>query len=57
MGIHQEYEKLGKMVQEYASTQQHLDEMPELILQLEKICAQACQELTEEYNVINNSKG
>jgi PAS domain S-box-containing protein len=57
MGIHQEFENLGKMVQEYAGTRQHLDEMPELILQLEKICDQACRELTEEYNLINNSKG
>jgi PAS domain S-box-containing protein len=57
MGIHKEYENLGKMVQEYASTRQHPEELPELILQLERICVQACQELTEEYNLINKSKG
>ncbi len=37
MGIHQEFENLAKMVQEYSSTQKHLNELPELILQLEKI--------------------
>ena len=57
MGIHQEYENLAKMVQEYASTQRHLNELPELILKLEKISDQACRELTEEYNTLNKSKG
>jgi PAS domain S-box-containing protein len=57
MGIHQEFENLAKMVQEYSSTQKHLDELPELILKLEKISDQACRELTEEYNMLNNSKG
>ncbi len=56
MGIHQEFENLAKMVQEYSSTQKHLDELPELILKLEKISDQACRELTEEYNMLNNSK-
>ena len=57
MGIHQEFENLAKMVQEYSSTQKHLHELPELILKLEKISDQACRELTEEYNMLNNSKG
>jgi hypothetical protein len=57
MGIHQEFENLAKMVQEYSSTQKHLNELPELILKLEKISDQACRELTEEYNMLNNSKG
>jgi PAS domain S-box-containing protein len=57
MGIHQEFENWGKMVQEYASTRKNLTEIPKLISQLDKICDQACQELTEEYNVLNKSKG
>jgi CheY-like chemotaxis protein len=56
MGIRQEFENLAKMVQEYSGTHQHPDKLPELILQLESICLQACQELTEEYNLINNSQ-
>jgi PAS domain S-box-containing protein len=54
VGIHQVFENMGKKIQEYAGTQQHLDEIPDLVLQLENICLQACQELTEEYNFINN---
>jgi hypothetical protein len=37
---------------QYASTQQHLDEIQELVLQLEKVCFQACNELEEAYNLI-----
>jgi PAS domain S-box-containing protein len=56
MGIHQEFENFAKMVQEYSGTQKRPDELPALILQLENVCLQACRELTEEYNVINNSR-
>ena len=31
--------------QEYASTQQQTDTIPDLVLQLENVCAQACKEL------------
>jgi len=54
VGIHQDFENLGKKIQEYAGSQQHLDEIPDLVLQLENICLQACQELTIEYNLIKN---
>jgi PAS domain S-box-containing protein len=54
VGIHKDFENMGKKIQEYAGTQQHLDEIPDLVLQLENICLQACKELTEEYNFINN---
>jgi CheY-like chemotaxis protein len=57
MGIGQEYENLGKMIQEYSGTRHHLEELPKLIVQLENICIQACQELTQEYNKINASRG
>jgi PAS domain S-box-containing protein len=56
MGIRQEIEDLGKKVQEYSGTGQHLEELPELIMQLEKVCLQACQELKEEYKLIDNSR-
>jgi PAS domain S-box-containing protein len=55
MGIHQEFEDIGKKVQEYASKQQHLDELEDLVLQLESICLLACEELKEEYNLIIKS--
>jgi len=47
---------MAKKVQEYASTQQQTDGIPDLVLQLENVCTQACQELKEEYTRIKNSK-
>jgi PAS domain S-box-containing protein len=52
MGIHKEYENVGKKIQEYACAQQHMDEIQELVLQLEKVCSQACEELEVAYNLI-----
>jgi len=57
MGIPQEFENLTKIVQEYSGTKKHLNELPELVLQLESICLQACQELNEEYGKIKKSQG
>ncbi len=56
MGIPPEFENLGKKIQEYSGTLQHLTEIPELVFRLENICLQACNELTEEYNRLNNFK-
>ncbi len=55
MGIHKDFENMAKKIQEYASTQQHLDELEELVMQLENICSKACEELKEEYNLINKT--
>jgi len=41
--------------QEYASTRQQTDRIPDLVLQLESVCAQACKELDEEFNRIKNA--
>jgi hypothetical protein len=54
MGIHVDFENMAKKVQEYASTQLQLDEIPEMVFQLETICSQACEELKEEYTRIKN---
>jgi CheY-like chemotaxis protein len=56
MGISVDFENTAKRVQEYANTQQHMDEIPALVMQLENICNQACKELEVEYNTINNTK-
>jgi PAS domain S-box-containing protein len=45
MGIHKDFEIMAKQVQEYASTQQHLDDLPELVVNLDNVCKQACEEL------------
>jgi hypothetical protein len=55
MGISTDFENMAKKVQEYASTQQQTDGIPELVLQLENVCVQACKELKEEYNMIKTS--
>ncbi len=55
MGISIDFENMAKKVQEYASTQQQTDGIPDLVLQLENICTQACKELEEEFNVIKKT--
>jgi len=55
IGIHKDFENMGKKVQEYAGTQKHLEELPDLVLQLENICSRACKELKEEYSLIKKS--
>ncbi len=54
VGISKDYENMAKKVQENAKQQQDTDEMKELVLQLENICSQACDELEEELKTINN---
>ncbi len=56
MGISTDFENMAKQVQEYASTQLQTDGIPALVLQLEDVCAQACMELQEEFNMIKNTK-
>jgi CheY-like chemotaxis protein len=56
MGIRQEFENLAKTIQEYSGARQHLEELPKLIGQIEIVCMEACRELREEYNAINNSR-
>jgi CheY-like chemotaxis protein len=55
VGISTDFENMAKKVQEFASTQQQTDGIPDLILQLETICAQACKELEEEFELIKNT--
>lgn len=54
MGIGTDFENMAKKVQEYASTQQQADGIPELVLKLENVCVQACRELEEEYKTIKS---
>jgi PAS domain S-box-containing protein len=55
MGIGADFENMAKKVQEYANTQQQTNEILDLVLALEKVCLQACKELTEEFNRIKNT--
>jgi PAS domain S-box-containing protein len=56
MGINKDFENMAKKVQECTSTRGHLDEVPELVLQLDKVCSQACNELVE-YILIKKTNG
>ncbi len=42
MGISIDFENMAKKIQEYASTQKQADGIPDMVLQLENVCAQAC---------------
>lgn len=55
MGIHKDYEDKAQKIQEYTSTQQHLDKVQELVVQIENICNQACIELKEEYYILKKA--
>ncbi|MES2849894.1 MAG: ATP-binding protein [Bacteroidota bacterium] len=55
VGISIDFENMAKKVQEYASTQQQADGIPDMVLQLAKVCSQACEELEEEFNTIKNT--
>ena len=56
MGINPDFENMAKKVQEFASTQQQVEGISELVLQLENVCTQACKELEMEYKVLKNIK-
>jgi CheY-like chemotaxis protein len=50
MGIDLDYENKARVIQEYANMQQQSGEIPELVLQLDNVCTQACKELEQEMN-------
>jgi len=56
MGINKDFEITAKKIQEYVSTQQRLDELEELVLQLETVCNKACKELDEELILLKKAK-
>jgi PAS domain S-box-containing protein len=56
MGIHQDLEEAAKKIQEYSGTQQHLEEVQELVTQVDNICSKACEELKGELRLLKKSK-
>ena len=56
MGISADFESMAKKIQEYARNRQQEDDLHEMILQIEHVCTQACQELEEEFNRFKNTK-
>ena len=54
VGISSDFEEMAKKVQEYASTMQQTEIIPELVFKIETVCAKACEELVLELNRINS---
>jgi PAS domain S-box-containing protein len=54
VGISSDFESMAKKIQEFASVQIQVDEINELVIQIENVCAQACIELEEEFNLIKS---
>jgi len=52
MGISSSFEITAKKIQEFATTQERSDEIHDLVLQIERVCLQACRELEQEYHII-----
>jgi PAS domain S-box-containing protein len=52
MGISDDFENMAKEVQEYAGSQKQTDHIPALIIKIECICQQACDELKKEYLIM-----
>ena len=64
VGIHTDFESMAKKIQEYArlnnedgqaSHREQTERILGMVLQLEGICTQACRELKEELNTLNNA--
>jgi PAS domain S-box-containing protein len=55
MGLSPEFEDMAKKIQDSAITHENTAEINDLVLQLENICNQACQELEIEFNNIKNT--
>jgi hypothetical protein len=56
MGISPDFENMAKKVQEFATLQQQEGDLNEMVLQLEIVLKQSCNELEEELNRIKNTK-
>ncbi|MDN3654388.1 ATP-binding protein [Ferruginibacter paludis] len=54
MGISTDFENMARVIKEYAHTQQFRAGLPDMVLQLESVCVQACMELREELISIKN---
>lgn len=55
MGIGTDFENMAKKIQDFAIAQEKTEGIADLVLELEKICLLACEELQEELNIIKNT--
>lgn len=55
MGMSADFEKIAKQIHLNTDSMQNLDEIPDMVLQIENVCSQACAELKDEVNRIKNT--
>jgi len=55
MGMNVDFENMARKVQDYAGSLQHSEIIHDMVLQLDSVCTQACEELEIEFNRIKNS--
>lgn len=48
MGMSKDFEDMARKIQNFANTQLHSEDIERMVVQLETICGQACEELQEE---------
>jgi PAS domain S-box-containing protein len=56
MGISPDFENMAKKAMEHARVQEETHNIFDFVMQLEAVCLQACEELREEFNVLNKNK-
>jgi PAS domain S-box-containing protein len=56
MGMDDNLQQMAKKVQKYASTLEQMDSIHDLVLELEQILIQSCEELKIEFQVLQNKK-
>ena len=56
VGISTDYENMARKIHDYAMKQQQTEGIHDLVLELETVCFQACEELKEELNTIKNKR-
>jgi HPt (histidine-containing phosphotransfer) domain-containing protein len=54
IGISADFERMANKIQEYASKKEQTDNISDMVLKLENVCVQACQELEAELLNIRN---
>jgi CheY-like chemotaxis protein len=56
IGISPVYENMAREIQDYSKITEDTEGIGEMVLQIEAICKQACEELKIEFNTIKNTK-
>jgi hypothetical protein len=55
VGIDKRFEDIAKRIQEYSNLPENNAGMEDLVLQIDTVCTQACEELKEEYIKLKNN--